>query len=115
MHFDEKRVRETLQQSWSLDTAKQWLPEMPAAGQCNVTAVVVYDLFGGEILRTKVPGYDVDHYYNSIDGKSVDLTDSQFVEPVGYDDEVATREDAMGCVLDAEYLVLREALERHLK
>lgn len=42
-----------------------------------------------------------------IEGGVVDLTDSQFSEPVIYDDELASQEDAMGCVLNSEYEELR--------
>ena len=113
--YDETSIRAALPTAWSLKTATQWTPEMPAGGQCNVTTVIIHDLFGGEILRTKVPGYDVAHYYNRINGKAVDFTDSQFPEPVQYENELATREDAMQCVLDSEYKKLRETLVRLLE
>jgi len=106
--FDEFSLRAALASAWSLKTARQWTFDNPAAGQCNVTAVVVHDLFGGDILRTKLPG--VDHYYNRIDGVVVDLTDGQFSEPIDYDDELASREEAMICVLDSEYAILRKSL-----
>lgn len=115
MTFDEAKVRSALVHAWSLKTAKQWTPDTPAAGQCNVTTVVVHDLFGGDILKTSLPDYDVDHFYNRVDGVVVDLTDSQFSAPVSYDDEVASRADAMGCVLDSEYEILRAALLARLK
>ena len=115
MKFNETQLRSVLAKAWSLETAKQWTPDTPAAGQCNVTTVVVHDLFGGDILKTSLPDYDVDHYYNRIDGVVVDLTDSQFSAPVSYDDEVASRADAMGCVLDSEYETLRAALLARLK
>ncbi len=109
MSFDEQSVRRALAGAWSIETAKQWTRDRPFEGQCNVTAVVVHDLFGGEILRTRLP--HVDHYYNRIDGVAVDLTDDQFHEPIGYDVEVASREEAMGCVLDSEYETLRASLK----
>ena len=115
MKFDEDRLRSVLARAWSLETAKQWTPDRPAAGQCNVTTVVVHDLFGGDILKTSLPDYDVDHFYNRIDGVVVDLTDSQFSTPVSYDDEPASREAAMQCVLDSEYEALQAALLVHLK
>ena len=31
---------------------KQWTRERPAAGQCNVTSLLVHELFGGELLKT---------------------------------------------------------------
>jgi hypothetical protein len=113
--FNEDRLRSALAGAWCLETAKQWTPDTPAAGQCNVTTVVVHDLFGGDILKTSLPDYDVDHYYNRIDGVVVDLTDSQFSAPVSYDDELASRADAMQCVLDSEYETLRAALLACLK
>jgi len=113
--FDESRVRRVLPQAWSLRTAVQWTAENPASGQCNVTAAVIHDLFGGEILRTQLPG--VWHYYNRIDGRRVDLTDSQFSAPGAlfaapgtYDDDVTTWEAAMTGIPQHEYDALRSAL-----
>lgn len=117
--FDEDRIREALETAWSLETAKQWSPENPANGQCNVTAAVIQDLYGGEILRTRYP--TVWHYYNRIDGRRVDLTDSQFSRPGArfeapghYDDEVSDRDAAMDGTLQSEYDALKEALLRRL-
>jgi hypothetical protein len=77
--------------------------------------VVVHDLFGGDILKTSLPDYDVDHFYNRIDGVVVDLPGGQFSAPVSYDDEPASRGDVMECVQTGEYEVLRAALLAHLK
>ena len=110
--FDEAAVRAALRQAWSLETAKQWTPDCPAAGQCNVTAVVIHDLYGGEILQTALS--DVVHFYNRVAGRVVDLTDSQFTSPITYDDAPATRTEAMACVRGSEYAVLRAALSRLL-
>lgn len=117
--FDEDRVREALEDSWSIETAVQWSEENPANGQCNVTAVVVHDLFGGDILRTYYPEFW--HYYNRIDGKRIDLTDSQFwrpgarfAAPERYDDEISDRDAAMEGIPQREYDVLRKALLRSL-
>lgn len=114
--FDEAAVRNALSQAWSLETAKQWTPECPAAGQCNVTAVVIHDLFGGEILQTALPDDwgDVIHFYNRIDGRVVDLTDSQFTEPIPYDDAPASRDAAMACVREAEYATLLSGIKAAL-
>ena len=113
--YDESRLRAALLEAWSLETAVQWTPENPASGQCNVTAAVVFDLFGGEILRTRLP--EVWHYYNRIEGRRVDFTDSQFTAPGArfavperYDDEAATREDAMTGIPQREYDTLKAAL-----
>ena len=113
--FDEDRVREALEDAWSVETAAQWSAENPANGQCNVTAAVIHDLFGGEILRTRYPKFW--HYYNRIDGQRMDLTDSQFTRPGArfasperYDDELSNRNDAMEGIPRREYDALKKAL-----
>lgn len=119
LDYDEARIRQVLPRAWSSKTAVQWTPANPALGQCNVTAAVIYDLFGGEILRTRLP--DVWHYYNRIDGRRVDFTDSQFdtpgalfEAPQDYDDEQTSRESAMTGIPDREHQALRSALVRQL-
>ncbi len=101
-------IRTALVDAWSVETAVQWTPQRPAAGQCNVTTVVVHDLFGGEILRTRIP--KADHYYNRLAGVVVDFTADQFANPIVYDDIPATRAEAMACVEAKEYQVLRDKL-----
>lgn len=120
MKFKELDVRTALEKSWSIKTAKQWSQENPANGQCNVTAAVVFDLFGGEILRTRVPGFW--HYYNRIDDHRCDLTDSQFTRPGNrfplpecYDDHLSDRGTAMDGIPQIEYDTLRTALLEELK
>lgn len=49
----------------------------PAHNQCTVTAMVVQDYFGGEILALAMPGGGT-HYLNLIDEKVFDLTSDQF-------------------------------------
>ena len=113
--FDEARVRTALDQAWSLETAVQWSAENPANGQCNVTAAVIQDLFGGEILRTRYP--DFWHYYNRINGHRCDLSDSQFTRPGArfsppdpYQDELSAKASAMDGIPQREYDALLSAL-----
>ena len=117
--FDEARVRAALSRAWSMDTAVQWTAENPASGLCNVTAAVVCDLFGGEILRTRLA--NVWHYYNRIEGVRVDLTDSQFSAPgalydapQNYQDEVTDKTMAMANIPQREYEALKTALLQEL-
>ena len=119
LNFNENLVRNALEQAWSRETAVQWSKENPANGQCNVTSVVIFDLFGGDILRTRYPEFW--HYYNRVDGQRLDLTDSQFTRPgarftapESYDDVVATREQAMHGIPEREYDALRYALLKAL-
>ncbi len=113
--FEEGGVREALEGAWSVETAIQWSAENPANGQCNVTAAVIHDLFGGDILRTRYP--ELWHYYNRIAGKRIDLTDSQFSRPGArfapperYDDDVSDLDAAMEGIPQREYDTLRKAL-----
>jgi len=115
LEFDEAKIRTALDSAWSLETAPQWSAENPANGQCNVTAAVIYDLFGGEVLRTPIG--DLWHYYNQIDGRRADLSDSQFTRPnarfdlpVPYEDAPTTRDEAMVGIPQREYDALRSAL-----
>jgi hypothetical protein len=45
-------LEKALFQAWSLESSSKWIANNPAAGQCGVTALVVQDRLGGDILRT---------------------------------------------------------------
>lgn len=76
-------LKGTLPLIWCRDTAAlsvqgYWSDLNPALGQSDVTALLVRDVCGGEILRTMVQGYGA-HYYNRLpDGTEVDLTEMQY-------------------------------------
>jgi 8-oxo-dGTP pyrophosphatase MutT (NUDIX family) len=81
------RLRPLIRDAWGPDTCDpvdlaDWRPENPARGQCGVTALVVHDLLGGDLILGEVhengerSGY---HYWNRLpDGAEVDLTRDQF-------------------------------------
>ncbi|MGK8521515.1 YunG family protein [Nocardia asteroides] len=74
-----------LRRSWTADTssAPGWTQATGAKGQCAVTACVVQDYFGGDILNTiaTLPSKEkVSHYFNVVDGSVIDLTRDQFPE-----------------------------------
>jgi hypothetical protein len=93
-----------LRRSWSIESSR-WQPDNPACGQCGVTALVVHDKLGGEILKTDVNG--AGHFYNRIDGRRVDLTMSQFDSPIGYDDIPSNRDEALGDCSQQQYELLK--------
>ena len=68
-----------IRKSWGPDTAKgYWKPEVPSLNQCAVTALVVQDYFGGDLLRCSLSNGD-SHYWNCLpDGRIVDLSKDQF-------------------------------------
>jgi len=82
------RVAAALRASWSRDTCDvadvtDWTPDRPSRGQCGATALVLHDLFGGDLLLAEVwqadgrlQGY---HWWNRLPGGAeVDLTRDQF-------------------------------------
>ena len=111
MKFDQYRVLAALYHSWSIVTAQQWAADNPAKGQCNVTALLVHDLFGGDILKTPLP--DGAHFYNRIDGERHDFTASQFEQPIDYSDIATDRADAASGATNHELTTLKAAFEKH--
>jgi hypothetical protein len=81
-------IERVIRASWSEATCDpvdraEWSSEAPARGQCAVTALVVQDLFGGELLLAEVRNADGSrqglHYWNRLaGGVEVDLTREQF-------------------------------------
>lgn len=78
------RLHASLQAAWSAATsydAQAWSRANAASGQCAVTACVVQDYLGGDIVwaEAQLPdGGRVSHFFNVLDGKEVDLTRGQF-------------------------------------
>ncbi len=78
-------LRRAVEAAWSAETsaASDWTDSNPAKGQCAVTACVVQDYLGGDIVNTiaTLPGgRTVSHYFNVIAGRPHDLTAAQFPE-----------------------------------
>lgn len=108
MSIDE--IRPLIERSWSAGTSRHWRAESPACGQCNVTALVVHDLLGGEIAKTEAPGGW--HYYNLIGGERHDLTASQFAAPIAYSDVATDRAETLAGTAEEHYERLRQCVER---
>lgn len=102
-----------LERSWSLATGRNWLPERPARGQCSVTALVVQDICGGEILKTRTPGGW--HFYNRVDGVRYDLTDSQFETSPHYADLGSDAGEALADTSAERYALLRRRVQDALR
>ncbi|MBW8855594.1 MAG: hypothetical protein JF604_15010, partial [Bradyrhizobium sp.] len=111
MSFDPRDVQRALRKAWSSSTSGQWTPDNPAAGQCNFTALLMHELFGGELLKTPLPAGD--HFYNRIGGKRYDFTASQFDQPIAHMDVLTDRADAERDATDDQLAELRAAFEVH--
>nr|MBA4404890.1 hypothetical protein [Nanoarchaeum sp.] len=110
--------------SWGKDTcypgsADKWTESNPYHGQCAITALVVQDYLGGEILSCS----HAHHYWNRLtNGQEVDLTKEQF--PAGTQiclDEIKTREyildspSAIKATTPERYLLLKKRVEEKLQ
>jgi hypothetical protein len=84
-----------LRGAWSAATSADpegWASTNPSWGQCAVSALIVQDFFGGQILRTVVG--DVSHYWNLLpSGEEVDLTREQFGRTITTDDALSRPRD----------------------
>ncbi|TNC16477.1 hypothetical protein FF100_02495 [Methylobacterium terricola] len=105
-------LRSILPECWSVETSSLWLPENPARGQCDVTSLAAHDIFGGEILKTRLPARW--HFYNWIGADRHDLTDSQFASSIIYDDARSTREEALAGATLRQYTALRNSVARRI-
>lgn len=94
-----------LRRSWSVETGRHWRADNPAAGQCGVTALVVQDAMGGDILKTEVNG--AWHFYNQVEGRRIDFTMGQFLSPIFYDDIPSSRDEALSDCSPEQYDLLR--------
>ncbi len=92
---------QALRRCWSAQASPLWSPENPACGQCNVTALVFHDRFGGQILKTRVK--DEWHFYNRVAGTVYDLTAEQFAVPPAYLDILSNRGEALAGTTPERY------------
>ncbi len=116
IEFNEDKMKEFLNilyKCWSVDSSSKWSLDNPSKGQCGVTALVVNDFFGGEILKTKTTiGW---HYYNRINNKRFDLTKSQFLKEPSYLDILSSREEAFSDTNIEQYKHLKDRVVNYLK
>ncbi|MFD5747319.1 hypothetical protein [Streptomyces sp. NPDC127033] len=112
-------IEQAVRGSWSAETCtpefrSRWTGENPARDQCGVTAMVLNDLLGGELIRGEVhvDGVRVDyHWWNRLGmGFEIDLTREQFgpEEIVTGGDVVARPPQAEWRRLHEEYELLRD-------
>jgi hypothetical protein len=80
--FTEAELTKAITESWSRETSDDplgWSYSNPARGQCAVTALIVQDFFGGDLLRANINL--TPHYWNLLPNRcELDLTKGQFKE-----------------------------------
>lgn len=109
---------ERIERAWCKKTSAdpdKWSEFLPEHGQCAVTALVVQDILGGQLLRAEIDG--VSHYWNRLPGRGhLDLCAGQFPQDAECTSEVVERErDYVLSFPDtlARYELLRDRLERY--
>ncbi len=118
-------IEQALRDSWSAETCTpeyrdRWTPDNPARDQCGVTAMVLNDLLGGELIRGEVhvDGVRTDfHWWNRLGmGVEIDLTREQFgpEEVVVGGDVIARPPVGEWRRLQEEYAILRDRVAEGL-
>lgn len=111
--FDAETVRRRLRRAWSAATSGKWRADALALGQCSVTALLLHDRYGAEILSTPTPWGP--HFYNRIGGGRLDLTAEQFAAlgaaAPAYLDRPAGRGEAMADTTPEQYAALAGAFD----
>lgn len=113
-------IEQAIRACWSRETCDpadvaDWSDGNPSRGQCGVTALVVQDLLGGELLVAEVRHADGSrqglHYWNRLcGGFELDLTRAQFREGelVGNPDVISRPRDVSSGRLWRQYQRLSE-------
>lgn len=76
----ERKLINAIKNSWDDKTCypqvkSSWGTQIPELGQCAVTALLINERYGGQILYNA----EYDHYWNVLpDGRKIDLTKRQF-------------------------------------
>ncbi|RBM22067.1 hypothetical protein [Streptomyces sp. PT12] len=119
-------IAAALRTAWAADTCSPddvlrapWTPDNPAWGHCDITALVVHDIFGGDLVVGEVSldgeraGY---HWWNRLaSGIDIDLTRDQFrLGQVITGARVVVRPPGPPRRRRAEYRLLRERVAASL-
>lgn len=101
-----------LVESWGIETSTKWKMENPASGQCGVTALVVQEYLGGEIVKTFIG--EMWHFYNKIGDNYIDFTASQFDTAIDYKPVVSNRQEAFEDTNINQYRYLTKEMNNRL-
>jgi len=111
--------------SWSLETCDPtdipfWTAAEPSRGQCAVTALVVHDLVGGQLLEAEVRHADGSHqgfhYWNRLAGVDIDLTRRQFMSgEIVQEPQLIERLPSAPWKAQDQYLIFRDRVRAALR
>lgn len=70
--FYKEIVQRALHRTWLMDNKARYPVDKTSDGQSSITSRLIYDIFGGEILKTQFKnGW---HFYNRVDGERIDFS-----------------------------------------
>ncbi|WP_407562058.1 hypothetical protein [Streptomyces sp. 184] len=116
-------IERAVRSSWGADTCTpefraRWTPANPARDQCGVTAMVLNDLLGGELVRGEVlvDGQRTDyHWWNRLGtGVEIDLPREQFDPHETVTEGVVVARPPVPGRLREEYELLRSRVAERL-
>jgi len=87
-------LQKAVKQAWDEATCypgdlSRWSKNLPETGQCAVTALLINDIYGGEIVFNQA----FDHFWNILpNGRELDLTKGQFNRKVTGEKVPVTRD-----------------------
>jgi len=110
-------IESCLLKCWSIESCISWTLENPAKGQCGVTTLLINDIFGGEILKTRI-GIDW-HFYNRIGSIRYDFTRNQFSFDPDYEDIVSDKKEILKEINELQFkqfkvTFLKEYIDRKI-
>ena len=70
--FQRMVVQKTLNQIWASVNDSELTPDNSSKGQDSVISRMIHDVFGGEILKTRLKNSW--HFYNRIEGERIDFS-----------------------------------------
>ena len=80
--FNRTVVHKALKHTMVLDSPTKLIPENIVKTQSSLISQLIYDIFGGKILKTRWKnGW---HFYNWIDGERIDFTKSEINKTTEY-------------------------------
>jgi len=72
---DKMVIKTALNRAWGFEKSPELTPDKTAINKSSVISQLIFDIFGGEILKThNRKGW---HYYNRINGELIDFTKSE--------------------------------------
>jgi hypothetical protein len=104
--LNQKVVQNALRKTWTPEGVPGSKSRMVINGMSSVISRLIYDIFGGEILKThKKKNW---HFYNRIDGELVDFTRSEMAKSAyknHFEDIVTTPGETDNYFAQEDYLV----------